>query len=131
MCPEARELPADVVLFIEEQIDSVPHLEALLLLWESGARHWTVGETAARLYVTNDTAASILEDLVKRHLVRRDLDDRRPCYRYDSGWDENGKQMGRIAATYQRSLRQVAALIHSKVPTAVRDFARAFRFKKE
>lgn len=109
----------------------MPHLEALLLLWEGAAKHWTVDETAARLYVTSETAASILEDLVKRHLVRRDLDDGRPCYRYDDGWDQNGEQMGRIAATYQRHLRQVAALIHSKVPTAVRDFARAFRIKKE
>ena len=131
MCPEPRELPADVVLFIEEQIDSVPHLEALLLLWEHSAKRWTVGETAARLYVTNDTAASILEELVKRHFVRRDLDDGRPCYRYDSGWDQSGEQMGRVATNYQRHLRQVAGLIHSKVPTAVRDFARAFRIKKE
>ncbi|HSD74365.1 MAG TPA: hypothetical protein VLB75_06315 [Steroidobacteraceae bacterium] len=131
MCPEPRELSPDVVRFIEEQIDSVPHLEALLLLWESGARPWTVDEIAARLYVTNDKAESILEELVNRRLVRRDLDDRRPCYRYDGGWDETGEQMGRIDATYKRQLRQVAALIHSKVSTAVRDFARAFRIKKE
>jgi predicted transcriptional regulator len=131
MCPEPRELHPDVVRFIEEQIDSVPHLEALLLLWESGAKHWTVNEIAARLYVTNDKAESALEDLVRRRLVRRDLDDGRPCYCYDSAWDETGEQMGRIATTYQRQLRQVATVIHSKVSTAVRDFARAFRIKKE
>jgi predicted ArsR family transcriptional regulator len=131
MGPEARELPAHVVLFIEEQIDSVPHLEALLLLWESGAKQWTVDETAARLYVTNGTAKSILKDLVKRDLVRRDRIDGRPCYRYYGGWDGNGERMRRIAETYRRQLRQVAALIHSKAPTAVWNFAQAFRIKKE
>jgi predicted transcriptional regulator len=131
MCPESRELHPDVIRFIEEQIDSVPHLEALLLLWEGSAKHWTVNEIAARLYVTIDKAESILDDLARRQLVRRDLDAGRPRYRYDGIWDENGEQMGRIAATYQRQLRQVATLIHSRVSTAVRDFARAFRIKKE
>ena len=128
---ESRELHPDVVRFIDERIDSVPHLEALLLLWESGAMRWAVDQTAARLYVSNDRAGAILEDLVKRRLARREPGQDRAFYLYDGDWDKNGEQMARIATAYRRQLLQVAALIHSRGSAAVRDFARAFRIKKE
>ena len=131
MDSESRELHPDVVRFIEERIDSVPHFEALLLMWESGAARWTVDHIAARLYVSSDRAESILEDLVKRRLARRGPDETLTYYVYDAAWDEAGEQMSQIATAYRRQLLQVAALIHSRGSTAVRDFARAFRIKKE
>ena len=57
------ELPADVLRFIVERIDSVPHLEALLLLWGSGERRWNEAEVASRVYVPGDTARSVLQAL--------------------------------------------------------------------
>lgn len=92
---------------------------------------WAVDQTAARLYVSNDRAGAILEDLVKRRLARREPGQDRAFYLYDGDWDKNGEQMARIATAYRRQLLQVAALIHSRGSAAVRDFARAFRIKKE
>jgi hypothetical protein len=131
MGPDSRELHPDVVRFIEERIDSVPHFEALLLLWEGGAMRWSADVIAARLYVSGDRAESILEDLVMRRLAGRGQGEGSAYYVYDAAWDADGQQMTRIASAYRRQLLQVAALIHSRGSAAVRDFARAFRIKKE
>jgi hypothetical protein len=39
--------------------------------------------------------------------------------------------MGRTEAVYRRQIVRISTLIHSKPSSAVRDFARAFRFTKE
>jgi hypothetical protein len=58
-------IPDEVLRFIERRIDSVPHLEALLLLWENPARTWTVGDISARVYVSLDQAQTLLRDLAR------------------------------------------------------------------
>jgi len=47
------EIPARVLQFLAERIDTVPQLEALLLLWENPQRQWSEEELAARIYVTD------------------------------------------------------------------------------
>src|SRR5690242_14919188 len=42
--------------FILEKIDSVSHLEALLLLWNSRPKQWSPDEIASRLYVDTKIA---------------------------------------------------------------------------
>lgn len=69
MDPSAQ-LPADVARFIENQIDSVPHMEALLLLWQSSPEAWGAKQLASRIYVSSDTAGQILRDLARRKLAR-------------------------------------------------------------
>jgi hypothetical protein len=125
------ELHPDVVRFIEERIDTVPHLEALLLVWESRSQRWRPEQMAARLYVAPDKAASILADLVRRQLARGGEDESGPYIEYDAAWDTDGARMAQVAASYRQQLLQVATLIHAKASTAVHDFARAFRIKKE
>lgn len=131
MGSQARELPPEVIQFIEERIESVPHLEALLLVWESGATRWRPHEIAARLYVTPARAGAILEELVNRQLVRPGEDEGGMCYQYDGAWDPTGERMAQVAATYRHQLMRVTTFIHSKASMAVHDFARAFRIKKE
>ncbi len=131
MVPDQRELHPDVVRFVEERIESVPHLEALLLLCESAAASWTVDQVAARLYVSVDRAQAILDDLRKQDLARSERIDATLRYRYDTAWDPGGEQMKRIGEAYRRQLARVATLIHARASTAVRDFARAFVIKKE
>lgn len=41
----------DAYEFIRQSIDSVPHLEALMLLWNSRPAGWTPEELATRLYI--------------------------------------------------------------------------------
>jgi hypothetical protein len=127
---EGSELPADVVQFIAAQIDTVPHLEALLLLWESAPRTWSAEEIAARIYVARDVAVQILQDLERRRLVRA-AEGAAERLVYDAAWDATGDLMARVAATYRQNLIRVARSIHARAPSAVREFARAFEIKKE
>lgn len=125
------DLPKDVLRFIAEQIESVPHLEALLLLYRNSAERWTVELVATRLFVSPQKAKEILADLEGRKLIRLRADGSADAYVYDGAWDETGERMETIATTYTRQLARVATFIHAKPPRAVREFARAFEFKKE
>ena len=53
------EIPARVLQFLAGHIDSVPQLEALLLLWEDPQRLWSEEELAGRIYVGRPVAATI------------------------------------------------------------------------
>jgi hypothetical protein len=127
---QAGKLPKDVLQFVADEIDTVPHLEALLLLFEQPAEHWTVERTAARLYVPPEAAARILQDLERRRLVKPVPGAEVPEYVYDPEWDVRGRLMADVAAAYRRKLAAVAVFIHTKGSRSVREFARAFDFKK-
>lgn len=59
----------EVERFINSHIDSVPYLEAPLLLWNSRLRWWTVIGLAEHLYVKPDVSRRILKKLVVEGLV--------------------------------------------------------------
>jgi hypothetical protein len=124
------DIPEDVLRFLTEKIDSVPHLETLLLLSEAPAQSWTVEQVAARLYTSQEAAGAILKKLQQHRLAAHDAST--PSrYRYDPAWDEGGQLMSKISETYRLRLVQVAGFIHSKASSSVREFARAFDFKKD
>jgi hypothetical protein len=112
--------------FILEKIDSVPHLEALLLLWKTRPKLWSDEDMAQALYISVDRARTILFDLKQGDLVT--LQAERFSYRSGSRRD---LLIEEVDSTYRRELVRVSNMIHSKAPSAVREFARAFRFKKD
>ncbi|MGZ4816089.1 MAG: hypothetical protein ACXVZV_11810 [Terriglobales bacterium] len=115
--------------FIVEQIDSVPHLEALLLVWNSRPRKWSMEDMAKALYVPPQVAEKVLGDLAARDLIIR-APESSDLYLYHSS-EERDALLKEVDATYRSQLVRVSGLIHSKASAAVRDFARAFRFKKD
>jgi len=120
-------IPENVLRFIERRIDSVPHMEALLLLWEDSARQWTDAQIAARVYVSDEQARLLLNDLARSGLIAATPQG----FAYNPTWDET-PLMGDVARAYREHLVQVSRLIHAKSTSrAVRDFARAFEFKPE
>jgi hypothetical protein len=124
------QIPAHVLQFIAERIDTVPQLEALLLLWESSQRAWTEEELAARIYVSRQVAAQTLQALQRQNLViAESVEPSR--YRYNPQWDPTGQVMPDVAAAYSRHLVPLATFIHSRASSAVREFARAFDLKKD
>jgi len=125
------DISQDIIEFISVRIDSVPHLEALLLLHGQVGEQWTIERAAARLYVSPEAAEKILETLEQRRLVRKQIDGSVTRYQYDPEWDESGQLMNRVARVYSQHLTSIATLIHSKAPRPVLEFARAFDLKKE
>lgn len=115
--------------FIHDEIDSVPHLEALLLLWNSRPRPSSVDEMAHKLFVEPAFARQILQDLERQGLIT--VSGTLEQYGYQPGSEEKDRLIGLVDATYRRELIRVSRMIHSKAAAPVREFARAFRFTKE
>lgn len=117
----------EVDRFVAEEIDSVPHLEALLLVWKHRPKTWTVEEMAAGLYLPTVTAHGILHSLGRRNLLRVEPG---PVEAYGVV-DERGELIEAVHAAYGRDLVRISRMIHSKASPGVRDFAKAFRFTKD
>jgi predicted ArsR family transcriptional regulator len=120
----------EVYRFILNQIDSVPQMEALLLVWESRPKKWTESEIAERLYVGTDAVRNIMQELVRRRMLAADAQSARQ-YFYESKSEDLDGLIEAVAATYRQDLVRVSTFIHTKTSSAVRDFAKAFKFTKE
>lgn len=122
------DIPEDVLRFIERRIDSVPHLEALLLLWETPGKEWGDAEVSARVYVGVEQARGVLSDLARSGLITA-VAATPERHIYNPAWDD-ADLMTKVAAAYRRHLVTMSQLIHTKTASqAVQDFARAFQFK--
>jgi len=113
--------------FIHRELDSVPHLEALLLLWNSRPKQWSVNDMAAALYVDYSVARDILHNLARRQLADRAEHD---LYSYHSA-PHHDALMTALETEYRRNLIRITRMIHAKASPGVREFADAFRFKKD
>jgi len=129
---EQNPAPEEVNQFILEEIDSVPHLEALLMLWNTRPKPWSVEGMAKALYVSPETAHKILQDVAQRGLiVPVSAPGAAEQYGYQSQSADRDALLRAVESTYRRELVRVSTMIHSKASPAVREFARAFRFTKE
>jgi hypothetical protein len=118
-------IPADLREFILRYIDSVAHLEALLLLRANPETAWDTSIIAQRLYTTEQQAAEVLTQLCEEGLLTHDSDR----YRYGNQSAENLAMIDRLAALYAKQLIPITNLIHGK-PRRIRQFADAFKFRK-
>jgi len=128
--PESSPEEREIYEFIWDEIDSVPHLEALLLLWNSKPKTWSVGEVGQRLYIDPKRALFLLQDLARQRFLAVVSADSEQ-YRYESRSEQTDRLIAILDLTYRREIVRVSTIIHSKASSAVRDFARAFRFTKE
>jgi len=119
-------LSQDVLRFIAEHVDSVPHLETLLLLRETAPRAWTVDEIVRRVYLPRERVEAVLRDL----LARQWLEPLADAFRFSSHPPGAGV-IEQVAVAYRQNLVRVAEAIHRKAPAPVLDFARAFQLRKE
>lgn len=118
----------EVLQFILERLESVPHLEALLLIWQNQGMTWSAVSLSARIYVSDSVARAILDDFARHGLVNAVAEG---SYVYDRTWDAQRHILPRLADLYRRQLVEVTKLIHGKGSSSVREFARAFQIKKD
>jgi hypothetical protein len=123
-------IPEEVVRFLEDNIDTVPHLETLLLMRQSGPVEWDAERIAARVYVSTAVAAQILADLARRAILTS-VNGEDGVYVYSSEWERTHPVMQTLEHSYRTALVTVAQLIHAKAAGSLRDFARAFRLKSD
>ena len=120
----------ELVQFIVDHLETVPHLEALLLIWQNQSTLWTAEVLAARIYVSPNAGRSILERFHRDGVLRLES-AAESAYCYDPAWDAERQLLPRLADLYRRQLVQVTKLIHSQGSSSVREFARAFQLKKD
>ena len=119
-------VPAELREFILRYIDSVAHLEALLLLRANPQTPWEVSTVAARLYTAEKQAAEVLVQLCNDGLLVCE----NGLYRYANQSAENVAMIDGLATAYAKQLIPITNLIHGK-PRRIRQFADAFKFRKD
>jgi hypothetical protein len=119
-------VPAELREFILRYIDSVAHLEALLLLRANPQTPWEVSTVAARLYTADKQAAEVLAQLCNDGLLVCE----NGLYRYANQSAENVAMIDGLATAYAKQLIPITNLIHGK-PRRIRQFADAFKFRKD
>jgi hypothetical protein len=119
-------IPEDVRDFVIKHIDSITHLEALLLLRGNPAEHWTADSTAGRLYISEKETANVLSRLCSLGFIASEDQG----FRYACKEPGLESMVNRLAKLYARHLIPVTNLIHTK-PSRIREFAEAFKLRKD
>jgi hypothetical protein len=106
-------IPDDIRQFIIVGIDSVAHLEAILLLRTGAHEKWGIPLVAQRLYITEQETAHVLTRLCDQGLVIKNGGD--PLlFQYRPKSVELSRMIDRVAEVYKKQLVPVTNLIHSK-----------------
>ncbi len=126
-----RRIPDDLRRFILTSIDSVPHMEALLLFHRNQKLEWSAAEAAQKLFIGESQTDDLLNSLTEAGFLALRTDGRRRLFRYAPVSAAHGEIVDRLAILYSKELIAVTQLIHSKAGTKIQQFADAFRLKKE
>jgi hypothetical protein len=123
-------LPDDVKAFLLRHIDSIAHLEALLLLRANRELAWNAETLAKRLYTPVEETAEILARLCADGFLAVQGSESF-LYQYHCPSREQADMVDQVAVFYARYLIPVTHLIHAKPRTRVQAFADAFKFRKK
>lgn len=126
----SNEFPAEIAQFIDQQIESLAQLEALLLLRREPERVWTVEDIAKTLYITPEMASTLLADMA-RHGYAKVVPPSDARYSYRAVDAHVDRLIEQLACVYQDRRVAVISMIYSKPLNKVQTFADAFRLRKE
>lgn len=122
--------PPELKRFVEQYIESVPQLEALLLLRDNPQKGWNAADIAKALYIPEEAATSLVVDFLRRGFIRPDPHDN-TLYFYRAPNEGVDRLIGELGAAYHDRRVAVISLIYSKPINKVQTFADAFRFGRE
>jgi hypothetical protein len=121
-------LPLDVKLFLTELIDSVSHLEVLLMLFNSKNKEFTAENVSRELRSNTHSAANQLAQLVAKGLLAvRDEHH----FRYCPSTPEIDANVQKLSSLYNEMPVAVVTCIYEKPTDKLKGFSDAFKFKKD
>lgn len=120
------QIPDDLRRFILTSVPSVPYLEAMLLLRGRPAADWEAADLARRLYIPQQKAEELLQQLVAAGFVASEG----ACWRWRPS-PEGAALVEQLAHIYANELVEVTELIHTREERRARQFADAFRLRKK
>ena len=124
-------LPAAVVQFARTYLHSVEDLQVFILCVDHRQRWWDATSIARALSITESRARRILDQLARANLLDIRISDA-VRYRFEPGIQELEQQAVAFAVAYHNNPAGVVKLIaRSTVSDSVRDFADAFRIKRD
>ena len=123
-------IPEDINRFILLGIPSIPYLEAILLLKEDPAQAWDSRQLSKRLYLSDRDAGALLVALNESGIASR-VEGGDSAFRYAPITDVLRDLLDRLASIYPGNLIEVTHLVHSKTNKRARQFADAFKLRKE
>jgi hypothetical protein len=121
-------IPDDIRRFVLTSVPSVPFMEALLL-FRATSEPIDIAYVSRRLYITEQAAGHVVAQLHETGIVQGDA--RVGAYHYAPRDGELAALLDRLAALYATQLIEVTQLIHSRTERAARQFADAFRLRKD
>jgi hypothetical protein len=124
-------LSAAVVHFAHSHLHSVEALQVFILCIDHRDRWWDAAGIASALAISQSRARRILDQFVRANLLDiRIRDDVR--YRFAPGVEELEGQAQAFADAYHTNPAGVVKLVaRSSVSDSVRDFADAFRIRRD
>ncbi len=123
-------IPDDIRRFLLKRIDSVAHLEALLLLRANPDMDWSEPAVAARLYLAPEEVSPLLSRLQADGFIMA-ADSPVIQYRYHPSSPELAAMADRVAEEYAKHLVPITKLIHDKPRLRIQEFADAFKLRKD
>lgn len=124
-------LPAALVQFAHSYVHSVEDLQVFILCVDHRQRWWDATSIARALSITESRARRILDQLARANLLDIRISDA-VRYRFEPGIQELEQHAVAFAVAYHNNPADVVNLIaRSTVSDSVRDFADAFRIKRD
>ena len=124
-------IPEDLRRFILTRIPSVPFLEALLLMRADTTQPWRRETLAARLYVREKVAETLLAELCAAGVGECIKDPSGDTFRYHPENDALRERIDSLADLYATHLVEVTLLIHSTLDRKAQQFADALTWRKD
>jgi hypothetical protein len=113
-----------------QTIESIPYLEAMLLMRQDGDHVWNEKTISGRLYLSPEIASDILIALYEAGICAPDATNSGVVYKPSN---ELADLIDQLSVYYSQHLIEVTNLVHAKGKSnrRARLFANAFLFKKE
>ncbi len=124
-------IPEDLRRFVLSSIPSVPYLEALLLMRADPDQPWSTDSLARRLYVRDKVAEGLMAELCRSGMAAPSPDAPADAYCYRPREDALRERIDRLADLYATHLVEVTHLIHASLDRKARQFADAFKWRKD
>ena len=121
-------LTAELKRFIAGFVPSLEHLEILLLLSRSPDNPWTVDTVYDVVKSSTSGVEKALNELVEMKLAARSPEG---SYKYAPSGPDVAKLVDELAQAYKTRRIRVVESIYTPELDALREFQRAFRFRKD
>jgi hypothetical protein len=117
-------------LFVQEHVRSLEHLEILLLLMQYPDRWWDANAVAQAVGVASESARQALDHFAARNLLAIAVTGA-VRYRFQPGHDALRAAADAFGEACRTNRLAVLRLVTKQSPRGVRDFADAFRIRRD